>query len=70
MARILIVGLAKSGTTGLWSKIVNSYPWRYHSYFEGDYVGQNKKNMICKQLIGPNFDVEQFAHFDNQRRHP
>jgi hypothetical protein len=64
MARILVAGLAKSATTALWSKIANSYPWRYHKYFEGNYTGQNKKNMICKQLIGQKFDLRKFAHFD------
>jgi len=64
MARILIAGLAKSGTTGLWSKIVNSYSWWHHSYFENDYLGQTKKRMICKQLIGPNFDVAKFEIFE------
>ncbi len=64
MARILVAGLAKSATTALWSRIANSYPWRYHKYFEGNYTGQNKKNMICKQLIGRNFDLSRFEHFD------
>jgi hypothetical protein len=64
MARILIAGLAKSGTTGLWSQLKNSFGWKYKAYFEGDYTGQKKKNMICKLLIGPEFDVALCNEFD------
>ena len=77
MARIAVIGLAKSGTTGLWSALVNSYPRKYLRFFEGQflptrynkYFGRTKSseksaNIIDKQIIGPNFRLSALDQFE------
>ena len=77
MTRIAVIGLAKSGTTGLWSRLVNTYPRKYLRFFEGDflqtrynkYLGRQKPskdaaNIIDKQIIVPNFRIEALNDFD------
>ncbi len=69
MARIAVWGLAKSGTTGLWSNLAKSYPPRYLHFFEGTYLpsrynkyfggkhpDKNSGDVLSKQIIGPDFD--------------
>tara|TARA_Y100000766_G_C18871407_1_gene588441 strand:- start:703 stop:1533 length:831 start_codon:yes stop_codon:yes gene_type:complete len=77
MARIAVVGLAKSGTTGLWSTLARSYPGSYQHIFEGQelpsrftkYLGKASRalginNCLSKEIIGPDFDFEKALDFD------
>ena len=77
MAKVIILGLAKSGTTGLWSVLVKSYPRRYLQFFEGQYLPsrynkyfgqtnseQNPRDVVSKQIIGPDFNFTDLASFD------
>ena len=77
MTRIAVIGLAKSGTTGLWSRLVNTYPRKYLRFFEGDFLqtrynkylgrqkpSKNAANIIDKQIIGPDFRIEALNDFD------
>ncbi|MDB3946014.1 hypothetical protein N9444_08955 [Gammaproteobacteria bacterium] len=77
MAKVIVLGLAKSGTTGLWSVLVKSYPRRYLQFFEGQYLPsrynkyfgqtsseQNPRDVISKQIIGPDFNFTDLASFD------
>ena len=75
MTKIAIFGLAKSGTTGLWSSLIKSYPRRYLQFIEEQflplrykkYLGwgnpvNNPKHLINKEIIGSGFD---FSFLDN-----
>jgi hypothetical protein len=77
MAKVIVLGLAKSGTTGLWSVLVKSYPRRYLQFFEGQYLPsrynkyfgqtnseQNPRDVVSKQIIGPDFNFTDLASFD------
>lgn len=77
MAKVIVLGLAKSGTTGLWSVLVKSYPRRYLQFFEGQYLpsrynkyfgqtdcDQNPRDVVSKQIIGPDFNFTDLASFD------
>ena len=77
MAKIAIFGLAKSGTTGLWSSLVKSYPRHYLQFFEGQflpsrfnkYLGRRRsekdpKDLINKEIIGPEFDFSCLEDYD------
>ncbi len=77
MAKVIVLGLAKSGTTGLWSALVKSYPRRYLQFFEGQYLPsrynkyfgqtnseQNPRDVVSKQIIGPDFNFTDLASFD------
>ncbi len=77
MAKIAIFGLAKSGTTGLWSSLIKSYPRRYLQFFEGQflpsrynkYLGwgnpvNNPKHLINKEIIGSGFDFSCLDNYD------
>ena len=77
MAKIAVLGLAKSGTTGLWSTLVKCYPRRYLRFFEGQflptrynkYLGKsnaerNPKDLINKEIIGSAFDLSSLEAYD------
>ena len=77
IAKIAIFGLAKSGTTGLWSSLIKSYPRRYLQFFEGQflpsrynkYLGwenpvNNPKHLINEEIIGSGFDVSYLDNYD------
>ena len=77
MAKVIVLGLAKFGTTGLWSVLVKSYPRRYLQFFEGQYLPsrynkyfgqtnseQNPRDVVSKQIIGPDFNFTDLASFD------
>ena len=77
MAKVIVLGLAKSGTTGLWSVLVKSYPRRYLQFFEGQYLPsrynkyfgqtnseQNPRDGVSEQIIGPDFNFTDLASFD------
>jgi len=78
MARIAVVGLAKSGTTGLWSALVKALPARYLQFFEGQYLptrynkyigrknpDKSAPDVIDKQIIGPDFHLSAVNFFDH-----
>tara|TARA_X000001036_G_scaffold262321_1_gene243829 strand:+ start:323 stop:628 length:306 start_codon:yes stop_codon:yes gene_type:complete len=54
MTRIAVIGLAKSGTTGLWSRLVNTYPRKYLRFFEGDFLQTRYNKYLGRQKPSKN----------------
>jgi hypothetical protein len=68
--KILIAGLAKTGTTGLLYLIANSLEPRPRLLFEPKKcppdLDQSPGHVVGKLLIGPRLDAQSFSHFDRK----
>lgn len=68
--KILIAGLAKTGTTGLLYLVANSFGAKPRILFEPKVcpadLGPPEGNVVAKILIGPKLDAASFAHFDRK----
>lgn len=70
--KILLVGQAKTGTTGLYYRLRNSLSGRVQELFEchgcPDELDPNADHVVAKMLIGGAIpaDIASFAHFDRK----